>query len=95
MIISCSKCGNKFLNYSNCDTPYCKICGFNNIKALHIDHINNDGYIYRQTTYKNCHSGSHFYRSLMQQNYPTNPFLQILCFNCNQIKKYDKNGENI
>ena len=56
----------------------CVQCGFDNIEALCIDHINNDGYRDRS---------SHFYRTLRAQGFP--PGYQTFCVNCNVIKKYN------
>jgi len=64
----------------------CVRCGFTDKRALQIDHIDNDGYIERRQ-YKD-------YRDIYK-NYYNNPKLakqkiQILCSNCNWIKKHEK-----
>lgn len=60
----------------------CKVCGFSDIRALHIDHINGGG---------KCR-GNKLYRLILKtpideigRNY------QILCANHNWIKRYENN----
>jgi len=61
----------------------CLLCGFSDIRALQIDHINGDGYLERKQKLK----GSKFYSLIanlsdagLKQKY------QLLCANCNAIK---------
>lgn len=61
----------------------CKHCGFDNVLALTIDHIDNDGKIERKEKGRHF-SGEKFYRDLKQRAFPSG--YQTLCFNCNVIK---------
>ena len=66
----------------------CVKCGFNDVRALSIDHINNDGAKFRKTMMPNrsrAFSGLEFYAWLKKNNYPNG--LQTLCMNCQWIKK--------
>lgn len=63
----------------------CVICGFDDIRALCIDHINNNGAEERRSLGSKYFAGAIFHRSLKRKNYP--PGYQILCANCNQIKE--------
>lgn len=63
----------------------CKICGFADERALCIDHINNDGY--KERSFGKWLNKS---RKLIRAN-PER--YQILCFNCNQIKKIEHEKE--
>ena len=64
----------------------CVKCGFANIKALSIDHINGDGAQARKMAPNKI--GRHFYVWLKQNNYPKG--YQTLCMNCQFIKKIEK-----
>jgi hypothetical protein len=66
----------------------CKRCGFDDVRALQLDHIKGDGAIARKK-FKNSQYEWHFYH--------TNPELgkknlQVLCANCNWIKR-EENDE--
>jgi hypothetical protein len=64
----------------------CKHCGYNkNIDALTIDHIYNDGYKIRSRMTGKIGAGGRYYREIFKMRCPDN--LQILCANCNLIKK--------
>ncbi len=67
----------------------CADCGFSDVRALSIDHINGGGTRHR----KEIGGGgtTHFYYWLKTHNYPTG--YQVLCMNCQFIKKL-VNGEN-
>ena len=68
----------------------CATCGFSNIKALSIDHINNNGSEHRKeiSKGKKYNIGSiAIYRSIINNNYPDG--FQILCMNCQWIKRVD------
>lgn len=77
-------------HYSKTEIPSCGRCGFEDIRALCIDHINNDGNKYRVNLMgKNyAGSGSRFYVKLRQAGYPKG--YQTLCSNCNLIKEIEK-----
>jgi hypothetical protein len=59
----------------------CVRCGYDNIGALDIDHINGDGAEHRKREDVKTRS---FYAWLKQNNFPEG--FQTLCSNCNQIK---------
>ena len=63
----------------------CVKCGFNDIRALSVDHINSDGSKHR----KEDKSARFIYKWLKKHDYPEG--FQILCMNCNFIKRYENN----
>ncbi len=67
----------------------CNRCGFDDVRALQLDHIKGDGAIERKK-FKNSHYEWHFYRyenpDLAKEK------LQVLCANCNWIKR-EENDE--
>jgi hypothetical protein len=63
-------------------TGVCVRCGFGDIRALTIDHINGGGNDHRRAV---CHS--HFYNWLKKNNYPLG--FQVLCMNCQRIKMHE------
>ena len=66
----------------------CKQCGFNDIDALCLDHINNDGAAHRKTmglAGRGQAPGATIYAWVKKENYP--PGFQVLCANCNMIKQ--------
>lgn len=65
----------------------CK-CGFSDPRALAIDHINGGGTTERKTI------GGGYYSYLLKKIKSGSQDYQILCFNCNQIKKVE-NKEQI
>jgi hypothetical protein len=68
----------------------CIRCGFSDIRALQFDHINDDGYLDKQNM-KHAHSIIAFYYKnpeIAKQR------LQILCANCNWIKRYEVKKHN-
>ena len=64
-------------NYGGC----CSGCGVSNPVLLCIDHVNNNGNEER----KKIRSAITLYRKIINENYP--PTYQLLCFNCNFLKK--------
>lgn len=67
----------------------CCVCGFSDHRALQLDHIKGDGYAERRTTLGRPTS------QLVRTMIASNPLLvrqryQLLCANCNWIKRYDK-----
>lgn len=58
----------------------CTCCGFNDKRALVVDHINNDGGEHR----RQVGSYTKFYLWLIKNNYPSG--YQALCFSCNTSK---------
>ena len=78
--------GDVIRHYSN-GTMTCLWCGFGDIRALSIDHINGNGA--KEKRDKNW-SGAKFYVRLRQLGYPEG--YQVLCMNCQWIKR-TKNEE--
>jgi len=67
----------------------CIKCGFNDIRALTIDHINGEGHIERKQLGKGLDRGGvPFYRWLKRNGYPQG--YQTLCMNCQVIKEIKK-----
>ncbi len=62
----------------------CVDCGFSDIRALQVDHVNSDGYLERVKT----GSGSYYKRVVKDA---TSGRYQILCANCNWIKRHTHN----
>lgn len=60
-------------------SPVCKRCGFSDVRALQIDHINGGGNKERK-------SKTSYLPKLIKEN-PSN--YQILCANCNWIKRVE------
>jgi hypothetical protein len=62
----------------------CRECGFSNPRALHVDHVKGDGFVQRQRmTWKR------WYREILALADPS-PIAQLLCANCNWLKRYDE-----
>lgn len=61
----------------------CTKCGFDDIRALTLDHINGGGNQHRKKT--NMIGGCYFYRRLRNDGFPKG--YQTLCMNCQLIKK--------
>jgi hypothetical protein len=65
---------------------YCATCGFEDIRALQLDHINGNGNEERvKVGGSTKFSGWRFYDYLIKQGLPDG--YQILCANCNMIKQ--------
>lgn len=62
--------------------PVCRRCGFSDVRALAVDHINNDGAAHRKKI------GNQVYLWLLRNGFPEG--FQTLCFNCNTIKEYER-----
>lgn len=60
----------------------CVTCGFNDIRALSLDHINGNGNSHRRNIHR---AGIGVYFWLQQHNYPEG--YQTLCMNCQFIKE--------
>ena len=82
---NCSRKRNRSLSYRRrLDViealgPKCVDCGYTDIRALEIDHVYNNGAEHRKTG-----RGSSYYKSMLDnlEDY------QVLCSNCNQIKRH-------
>lgn len=59
---------------------HCALCGYDDARALEIDHINGGGTQERKTLKLR---GVHFYDWLKKQGYPEG--YRVLCCNCNRI----------
>lgn len=68
----------------------CAKCGFDqNVLALQIDHINGDGYVERAAVHGD---GQRYYNNILKNlKIDGCDKYQILCANCNIIKKYENN----
>lgn len=72
-------------HYSSSEQPKCKMCGFSDIRALVIDHMDNNGAEERRMSGRGSkRGGSEFYAYLKRSKYPEG--YQTLCYNCNIIK---------
>lgn len=65
----------------------CARCGFSDIRALQIDHVRGDGAEHRREIGR-----ANIYAWLAKHNYPQDGRFQVLCANCNWIKRAE-NGE--
>ena len=65
----------------------CVICGFDDIRALQLDHIENNGAQERKSLGGQKISGANFYLYLIKQGLPDG--YQTLCANCNNIKQWN------
>ena len=66
----------------------CTLCGFDDPRALQIDHVADDGYQKRQ----DGELGERLYRLVIQTG---GTGFQILCANCNWIKKAEREGRTL
>lgn len=62
----------------------CKRCGFADARALQVDHVNGDGFQERQENHSNH---AHLRRVLADRQ----GRYQLLCANCNWIKRHENN----
>lgn len=71
----------------------CKRCGFEDRRALQIDHINGGGQADRKSMgYKSGYPYTYYKKILAMADYPAR--YQLLCANCNWIKKAENNEVN-
>lgn len=63
----------------------CVSCGYSDIRALHIDHVNNDGY-------KERNIRKSLNRKIALELVDINRY-QLLCANCNWIKRLENNEQ--
>jgi len=66
----------------------CKNCGFSDYRALQIDHVNGFGKRERNNT--RIANAKHFYLVVHESAIKKENKYQILCANCNWIKRYEK-----
>lgn len=62
----------------------CAKCGFSDIRALQIDHINGDGFVERRNRKQNQWI---FYKNIIK--FGSQGKYQVLCANCNWIKVFE------
>ena len=72
----------KVVEHYSKGTMKCRRCGFSDIRALSIDHINGGGV-------KHIRVIGNFYSWLINNNFP--PGFQVLCMNCQWIKRAENN----
>lgn len=77
-------------HYSKSSKPKCVFCGFDDIRALCIDHVTNNGSSDRMKMMGKNYGGggSRFYMKIRKAGYPSG--YQTLCANCNLIKEIKK-----
>ncbi len=68
--------------------PHCNYCGFDDIRALCIDHIENNGSSHRKEV---GGSSTTTYIWLKKRHYPNG--FQVLCENCNRIKEHERKNK--
>ncbi len=77
-----------FSYYAN-GTPVCAMCGYTDMRALCLDHINGGGREHREQLAPKGRCGStHMYVWLRKRGYPAG--FQVLCENCNRIKEHER-----
>lgn len=64
----------------------CQSCGFTDVRALEIDHVQRDGWKDRQ-----YYSGSAYYRLILNDLWTGR--YALLCANCHRIKHADYTGK--
>jgi hypothetical protein len=71
-------CDGRILKTINYETPCCKECGYDDVRALSIDHVNEGGTVHRKEV-------GGIYSYLIKNNLPEG--YQVLCMNCQWIKR--------
>jgi hypothetical protein len=66
----------------------CAMCGFDDRRALQVDHVNSDGGVERDNKGRRSVVSNTLYRRILQD---TEGRYQILCANCNWIKRHTNN----
>ncbi|MDE1873981.1 MAG: hypothetical protein KGI04_02575 [Candidatus Micrarchaeota archaeon] len=74
-----------FRYYSEGSAPRCAGCGETRISLLTLDHIHNDGASERRKLKRK--GGIEFYIWLKKNSFPAG--YQVLCYNCNWIRRYN------
>ena len=74
-------------HYSDSDSPKCVRCGFNDLRALQLDHIDGRGREERRLNPAGRHGSLRWYKHLKEKGFPAG--YQTLCANCNQIKVFE------
>lgn len=78
---------NSALNCVGNGAILCSHCGFSNIKAIQIDHINGEGL----SSKKGLTTGGFYRRILKMSIEEVKEKYQLLCANCNWIKRVENN----
>ena len=76
-----------FIHYSGVTPPRCVLCGFNDTRALQLDHINGDGAAFRKEFPHQ--SGKSLALWLRKRNWPAG--YRTLCANCQCLER-EKQG---
>lgn len=71
----------------------CQRCEFGDIRALQIDHINGVPNGERRLKNNPHRGGVKLYQAILSEVYPQEDF-QLLCANCNWIKRFEDNETN-
>lgn len=85
----------KVIGHYSSGTGKCAHCGFDNIDALCLDHINDDGAAERKRmkiSGRTYNGGARSYEKLHALGFP--PGYQVLCANCNMIKEIKRKRRN-
>lgn len=69
----------------------CKRCGITDIRVLQIDHVNGNGYKEKKQLGLSSGNTHSYYRHIRDVN---GVGYQILCANCNWIKRYEQKEHN-
>lgn len=68
----------------------CVECGYQDFRALQIDHVNGGGTIENRTTDASCY----LRKLLMLSDEDLHQSYQLLCANCNWVKRWERNEAN-
>jgi hypothetical protein len=68
----------------------CVKCGFDDWRALQVDHIFNDGWADISPTSKKRRTGLNIYYQIVRSPEEAKKIYQILCANCNHIKEMER-----
>lgn len=81
------KCKIEVVSFYSDGSMQCAICGYNDMDALVIDHINDNGAEHRKELNISSRGGAgmNTYEVLRKHGYPSG--LQVLCANCNTKKQ--------
>jgi len=72
---------------NKCSNPKCAVLGgMKDIRALQIDHIHGGGC----KKIKKCNNPHYYYETILKQIKAGSKDYQLLCANCNWIKRYEK-----
>lgn len=84
------KIKNEVFSYYSKKIPCCAKCGISDIRVLSLDHIDGGGCKMRKSLDNHGGGGFNFYIWLRKNNYPKNINLQVLCMNCQFIKRFEQ-----